>query len=359
MTLLYATGFDLYTTYADASAQDGWAITQTGNNAGPPTQTIQTTNGRFGGGCLAGNNASNNGSILSKRTMGTLGTGGIHTFLGAAILMPVGSGGTNPVGLFDGASNQIGIDVLSDGTIAVIRGAVNIGQTAAGVFTLGTYHYLELDVVIGSGTSGSVTVRLDAHTVLTLSATNTQATANASWSVLMLASAANSFDLRIDDVYVCDSNGSVNNTFLGDVSIKALFPNTNGANSGFTRTGGSASGNYTAVNEKPNDGDTSYVASTTPSTIDTYKYPTLPLTVSAVNAVQARAVARKDDAGIRHITARYRHTDNTEADFSATDGNLTSTYTSVVQIQELNPRTGVAWTTGDLSGGEFGPRISL
>jgi hypothetical protein len=62
--------------------------------------------------------------------------------------------------------------------------------------------------------------------------------------------------MNYDDLYICDTTGSVNNDFLGIQTADALYPRANGIRTEWA-TGGSGA-IYTAVNEHLPDGDGSY-----------------------------------------------------------------------------------------------------
>jgi len=97
-------------------------------------------------------------------------------------------------------------------------------------------------------------------TVLTLSGQNTKAGADNYHNNVGLSIAAG-FTPLFDDLYVCDSTGSLNHDFLGNVKVVAIFPDANGDVNAWTGSGGSA--HYTYVDENPVDDDTAYVESAT------------------------------------------------------------------------------------------------
>jgi hypothetical protein len=152
-----------------------------------------------------------------------------------------------------------------------------------------------------------------------------------------------------DDVYICDATGSIHNDFLGDVKIVTLLPNGNGRVNQWTRTGGTSSGNYTAVNEVPPNGDTSYVSSSTAGQIDAYTVSSLG-TVSAVVAAQIVASARKDDAGTRVLALGFG--DGTTESYNA-GTTLNGSYIMYTQPLDENPLTSSAWATSDFSGAQL------
>ena len=115
-------------------------------------------------------------------------------------------------------------------------------------------------------------------------------------------SSGNRHTLRLDDVYVCDTSGSRNNDFLGDVKVVTLRPNADTAQADFTPSAGSV--HYSLVAEAPDDdGDATYVESGTVGHKDLYGYQDLTGTPAAIMAVQLATVARKDDAGSRSLRA--------------------------------------------------------
>jgi hypothetical protein len=101
----------------------------------------------------------------------------------------------------------------------------------------GIWYELECEVTIGTGTSGSVAVRVNGVTVLSLTGKNTQGTAGSTIGYAgVFASTRNSLNTTIywDDLYGCDSTGAAPfNTFLTTVAgvmgpaVTTLFPNSN------------------------------------------------------------------------------------------------------------------------------------
>ena len=69
------------------------------------------------------------------------------------------------------------------------------------------WHYVEIKIV--AATSGSVTIRVDGVTKLTITGINTTDGSNRYVSVNIVAAP----QWRLDDFYICDSTGSANNTF--------------------------------------------------------------------------------------------------------------------------------------------------
>jgi hypothetical protein len=81
----------------------------------------------------------------------------------------------------------------------------------------------------------------------------------------------------IDDLYVCDGSGSVNNDFLGECRVLTLLPSDgNGSNNDFdTSAGGSPADHGAMVNDTTPNDDTDYVSSSTVDHVDSWNYPAL------------------------------------------------------------------------------------
>ena len=100
---------------------------------------------------------------------------------------------------------------------------------------------------------------------------------------------------------MCDTGGSANNDFLGDVRVETLFPTADGANTAWTPS--AAGSHFNKVNEATGtfpDGDTTYVADATPGDRDTYVMSDLAAAAGNVYGVRAKIhVARTTPAPVR------------------------------------------------------------
>ena len=158
--------------------------------------------------------------------------------------------------------------------------------------------------------------------------------------------------LRLDAVYLCDSTGSRNNDFLGDLRVVTLRPDADTARTDFTPSAGSS--HYALVAEAPDDdGDASYLESATVGHQDLYAYQDLTGTSAATLAVQLATVARKDDAGSRSLCAVLKS--------GATMPNgvtrvLSTSYSLYDYRFDVDPATGTAWTKAGVDALQAGPR---
>ena len=248
---------------------------------------------------------------------------------------------------YDTDSSQIYFKATSDGKIQVYRGDNTLLGTTGQVFDSDiTMRYFEFKVKINN-TTGSVVIRVNEQEKLNLSNIDTQNTANAYANRIQIGGY---FGIKIDDLYICDGDGTTNNDFLGDVRVCALFPN--GAD--VSEWTPSAGANYECVDDNPANDDTDYVSSSTANQIDTYALSDLPAFTGDIKGVQALLCARKDDAGTRQI-AQVIKPDATN--HVGTTRELADNYTYYRELWENNPDTTNPWTISEINSLKAGVKM--
>lgn len=235
-----------------------------------------------------------------------------------------------------------------------------------------TYNYIEVKATISAASAGAVTVRVNGNVVIDVHGVRTNATgssAELATGILLRngGNMANGAATYFDDLYICDTNGTANHDFLGDVAIDALVPAADGSYRQFTPSGGSA--HYPLVNQFAAS-TTNYVFSSTVGARDSYQFADLPAdyygdpfgpgaparTGHEVLGVQLVSAARNDVAGTRAIAhlAKSGVSELTSAPISlATARGL---YTTIL---ETDPATGAGWTEAALDAAEFGVVVAL
>ena len=250
----------------------------------------------------------------------------------------------NILGLMDNGTAQITIQRDSDGGFSVLRNGTLLGtSTEKNLFRHAAGVHLAIKVVFDNSV-GSVEVRINNRTKLTLSNIDTVATANAYCnSVHLIGSYANG--CYFDDVYFDDAD------FIGDAKIHTLLPNGAGATTSWDPSTGA---NYTCVDEAQNNGDTDYISTLTVDEIDTYTYDNLTPTEGIIYAVQQWLKGRKDDAGNRTVAPICRpvSTDRIGDNFDLYDAYLFKN-----QLMTVNPEDSAAWEIADVNGCEFGVKL--
>lgn len=239
------------------------------------------------------------------------------------------------------------------------NGTAIAGATGTTLVWQQRWHYFELRFVHHNST-GELELRVDGNVEFALTGIDTQATANATSDAMWF------FDpdigdtgCIIDDIYVLDSVdstivGAPNNDFLGDIKVKAIFPDGNGTTSDLVGSDSDSTDNYLLVDEVTPDDSTTYVASGDVGDKDTYEYEDL-TNQATIYGVQINPYARKTDAGARSI-ATISKLGATEVD--SADIALASDYTYYFDIREANP-DGDQWTTADVNAAEYGIKVTV
>lgn len=158
---------------------------------------------------------------------------------------------------------------------------------------------------------------------------------------------------RFDDIYICDTTGSKNNTFLGDTRVSALMPNAVGASSDFAPSD-STSDNYEMVNDDTNDGDVTYVESSGVGDLDLYNIESMSETPNTVDGISVSSSMKKSGAGDR--TAKITcQSDGTNSESIEIFPGTSYQYLSA--IFEDDPATGTAWTGSGVDAAQFGLKV--
>lgn len=251
------------------------------------------------------------------------------------------------------ATTHIMMGVNTNNAIVIRRGdGTTLLTTANNSITPGVFAYVEVLVTL-SDTVGVVTVRVDGVQVGTFSGdTKNGGTSSTLEAISFNASSGPSGTVfYIDDFYLLNGVGAVNSTFRGDSSVLTRYPDGNGNYSQGVNSGSTSVNNYTYVDE-PVPNTTDYVAFATTGDKDTYTFQDIP--TGTVYGIQQAMYASKSDAGARTMRNIQRIAG---ADYaSAVDQSLgvTPTYAAKLDIIQVSPATGVAWTVTELNATEFG-----
>lgn len=255
------------------------------------------------------------------------------------------------ISFLDDATFQCELRALTTGALAVYRGATQIGVSSAALISTSTWYFIEIKVVFNN-TTGSVEVKLDGVTKINETSIDTCAGANEYANQVRVYS--NGDRVYVDDFYICDTAGTKNNNFLGDITIKALYPVADGTYSDFTPSTGSD--NYAMVDEAQLASDTDHNESSTLGHKDTYDVTTFSGTGSVL-AVQICAAVKNTSTGTMKVRTLCR-SGTTPADNEGNDLALSQTMKGAVTIHEQEPTDTVDWTAAKINAAEFGLKVS-
>ena len=349
MALLWCDGFEHYGVTGNMT-EGAWA-------QGDVNDTLSTVNPRTGTHCIRDANGSRAGQF--RRVLGgaktTVGIGGAWYLQN----LPTVNDRFCPY-VFNDAANapQITIVVQSTGTIAVKRGDRNgtqLGITASPVVVAEAYQHIEA-LVFFSQTVGTVEVRVNGVTVLSLAGVDTVATSLVECSQVMFFSSASSGIntstsagmVDLDDVFCYDGTGSFNNTFIGDRRVLTLFPNANTAEADWTAVG--AATGYECIDEASPDGDTTYISAGipgSPATISEFGFQNLPAGISSISGVVIVEMARKTEAGPANTQWSII---SGASETAGADKPMTEIYTYRQDVFETDPASAAPFTPSEVDG---------
>jgi hypothetical protein len=265
----------------------------------------------------------------------------------------------NLVSFNQGATEQVSVALNSDGTLSFQRGGTNLTATNATGYThmnVNQWSYIEIQVSIAPSV-GASTCMIYVNSVLmqTLNAAQSTDPADAGHFGTLALSISTDYNpsnpFQFDDLYLLNIDG-VTTGPLGDSRIEALYPTAPGSNTNWTNSGGSA--NWQSVSDSTPDGDTTYVSSATPGTLDTYVMSDLSSTPTTIHAIQANLWARKDNTSGRTLQAAFVIGGTA---YEAGSVGPTPSYMDSTIVVPVSPATSAAWTGAEVNGMEMGVNL--
>lgn len=254
--------------------------------------------------------------------------------------------------IIDSGSNVlVQFSMNTSGQLILISGGVTKTSGAA-AFTPNTYSYYEIKYVKGTGANGFAELRKDGVILLTISTSTetTQATGFGS-SVEDSGTVSTWF---MDDLYILDGTGSVNNDYLGDVRVDAHFADADGAYDVFVPSSGAAS--WTHVDDPLPDDDVTFVEAGTITAADVHSMTTASLG-TVIHGVQQDVLARKTDAGIVTVDVIAEKPSGSGQKINATE-TASDDYQFHMSILEDDPDDSTTWTDAKINAQEWGYRIN-
>lgn len=297
MAILFMDGLDVYED-ADALTPLGWTYNSTTANA-----LFSKTAGRFGGGALVAPGQSTSAfwqypAVLSNNTLY------YYSFSLKTLSLPA----STPIRLFGildpSASSLILLSLTSNGTLRVTDAASGTTDSAVtNVIAVGVWCRIEVKFNLGTSTStGSLEVRVNGVTVLTLSAQNYFSSAAGALTRFYNTATVSTGDRVFDDIVLNDSTGTVNNSWLGDVRIDTIQPTADTAQADWAKSSGTSG--FALIDDTLGaaDGDATYLSSNTVGNKSEFVMSDLPSASGSVFALQMRT--KSERAGLSPRTYR-------------------------------------------------------
>ncbi len=246
---------------------------------------------------------------------------------------------------------QLLFQVKTTGAIAVYRGAGGIGGsggpsgtllgTSTVCLTAGAWHFIEIKA-LASDTVGTVDIRVNGTSVLSLTGLDTVASAKvhfAQASAFISARDTGSATGYFRDWIFWDTAGSYNNTFFGPVFVNRYTVN---ADISFNWTASTGSIGYAMMDERgPDDADYTS-ADSTPPAASIYGVEDLPSNVTGIRGIMLYSRQKKSDGGDCNVKISLSSDHATYSD--GADRAITTAFTYWADILEVDTVTGVPWT---------------
>lgn len=244
--------------------------------------------------------------------------------------------------VFRDASNtaRYAVRTSPTGTLSVVRKTDEtvLGTSAAAVMGAGAWYHIEF---LMDSTTGDYEVRVEGATVLT-GIDATPATGNFGLVAFVGAwkpgSGGTNSQPYVKDLTLADDAGSVNNSFIGPVTVYTLLVDGD-VSSGWTKSTGTS--DYALLDTLAPD-DTTYIeADATLPAPSIMTFQDLPIDIVGVRACQSMARIEKTDGGDCNVQVGLSHAGST--DLGADTPSQTS-WRYQWDISELDPSTAAQWT---------------
>ena len=211
------------------------------------------------------------------------------------------------------------------------------------------WHYIELQVTQGTS-NGVLSVRINGVLAIQLSAQETQQGGGALLTAFVgaLPGQPSPVGVDVDDLYIADTLGTINNAFLGDVRVDALRARADGRLNQWTvNPAGTAA--WQAVSD---EAEATAISAPSMGLRQSFDVEPLPVMATpAIYGVQLTMLARKTDAGLGKVKGLV-----VSGAQSATSAEIVLQEQLAWQstLFERNPSGNAPWTEASLNAAEFG-----
>lgn len=270
--------------------------------------------------------------------------------------------------IFMGASigevGHVGIGVNNSGVLSINRGNAfyNVGtQVPRRHVRLNVWYYMELKQEVANS-GGSWEFRMDGDTVASASGVDTSSDNTYAWDRYFFqtpsSGTAGTNGVLLDDIYILDGTGSINNDFLGDIQVRSAAPDGDFGPNQWSPVGTGAA-NFDRVNENfPFNDDSSYLQTSTTGDRDMFDYSAVTFDSGQIHGVYVDTIHKAVDGEARPLITRID-----SAGVIADDSGLPSggqlvasddRYMTTGFMQETDPNTGVKWTEAAVNAARIG-----
>lgn len=284
--------------------------------------------------------------ILRKVLPGSRATVGV----GTAIYLPIlpTEPNTNLVCQYLDAVNTpiVTFTIATTGAVEARLGSHTgtlLGSTEP-ILVADAYNHVEVEV-FQSETVGTIKVRVNNILLLNLSGLNIGVLpiAQIGWGPRITGEAI--VEQFIDDIFIWDDTGSINDTFLGDRQVHTLMPNGDLAAADWTKSTGGVG--FSLIDDQPPD-DGTFISAPNLNDISEFDLEDLPVEVTSVAAVMTLARLKKSDSGTAQVTVGLANIG--AGDAAGVDRPITTVETYWIDVFDTNPNGGARFTPAEVDG---------
>jgi hypothetical protein len=250
-------------------------------------------------------------------------------------------------------NSQFQLNIVDQNKFRIKLGAVVTLATSGVVLTTDTWYHLEWKVLIHPS-AGSYDLKLDGSTILSASGIDTQDSDGNVGFIRFSSQRSGTPETQflLDDLYVLNSDGSINNDFLGiNTVIRAYYPDADASPNDFTPSVGVD--HYALVDEAEED-FADYLDGVTATNREAFSMQ--PVGSGSFKAVMQEALVKVNSAGVRNIrnVVESGATTSNGASVGISDADDP---VAVRRILETDPDTGLFWTESGINAAEFGMEV--
>lgn len=333
MTLLFVEGFEV----------DGGNSTALSRKYDLATAADGTGTGRLHGTAWAvGLGRLRTRSLASPTSTVTFGFGYKDSTVGASVE-------DMEFVILNGVDEQLKLVTVSVSSttfrLDLYRGATLLDSSAS--YSTLNWHYFEFQAVIATGTGGSYELRHNETLDFSDTGVNTANSGAGNWDAIDFDNTAGSSGAFIDDIYILNGAGSVNNDFLGDSVVEGRLPTGDGATTDWTPS--------TGVNHwdlLDDTTDATLVSTGTTTDIDYLTFDSLSFITGTIHGVMTMMSTGLSALGTR--TVRHKALSVAATTNGTTQVVGTTSYTVLFDIFESDPNTAAPWAIAALNAASFG-----
>lgn len=242
----------------------------------------------------------------------------------------------------DAGGRQVGLSLNSTGNLLVTSSGSTL-LTTTKVILPSTWYYVELKVVLNSASTGTAEIHVNGNGWG--SATGVTASSGSLADTIFIKGAGAP---RIDDLFILDTSGSINNDFWGDMRIESVFPTSDAFYQQWTLSSGSRG--WALLDDVPYN-VANYISSGSLGQKHDFLMGTPQAGTGSIKAVQMDYLADKNDITLRQNRPFIRLP--SAVDYPGDTNTMTSTPIYYKQIWENRPDN-VSWNTTTFGEAQFG-----